>query len=151
MAQYTKYNGRRKPELLDERTFSLVNYREADRVLAEWMSLAERAERVNRALPEEARDAFYELILHPVKACAVVNELYIAVAKSRLYANQGRASANDFAAQARALFQADAGLSSNFNHTLAHGKWNHMNGPDAYRLHFLAATASQRHAESRRN
>jgi hypothetical protein len=126
MAQYTKYNGRRKPELLDESTFSLVHYQEADRVLADWKSLVERAGAIGRALPEEAQDAFYELVLHPVKACAVVNELYIAAAKSRLYASQGRARANDFAAQARALFQTDADLSSYFNHTLAHGKWDHM-------------------------
>jgi hypothetical protein len=126
VAKYTKYNGRRKPELLDESTFSLVNYQEADRVLADWKALAERAEGVGRALPKEARDAFYEVVLHPVKACAVVNELYITAAKSRLYAGQGRASANDFAAQARALFQTDAALSAYFNHTLAGGKWNHM-------------------------
>jgi hypothetical protein len=125
-AKYTKFNGRRKPELLDESTFSLVNYQEADRVLAEWKSLVAEADRLYRALPEEDHDAFYELVLHPVKACAVVNELYIAAAKSRLYASQGRASANDFAAQARALFQTDAALSSYFNHTLAHGKWDHF-------------------------
>jgi hypothetical protein len=126
IAKYTKYNGRRKPELLDESTFSLVNYQEADRMLADWKSLAQQAEEIGRALPEEAHDAFYELVLHPVKACAVVNDLYISAAKSRLYASQGRASANDLAAQARALFQTDAALSSYFNHTLARGKWDHM-------------------------
>jgi hypothetical protein len=126
MAQYTKFNGRRKPELLDPSTFSLVNYQEADGVLGDWKSIAAQAGRIYAGLPENARDAFYELVLHPVKACEVVNELYIAAAKSRLYARQGRASANDFAAQARALFQADAELSSYFNHTLAHGKWDHM-------------------------
>ena len=123
---YTKYNGRRKPELLDESTFSLINYQEADLVQEAWKSLAERAEHLYRELPDEDHDAFYELVLHPVKACAVVNELYITAAKSRLYASQGRASANDLAAQARALFQTDAELSSYFNHTLAYGKWDHM-------------------------
>ena len=42
-----------------------------------------------------------------------------------LYAAQGRASANDYAAQARA-FQADADWSATYNHTLAGGKWDHM-------------------------
>jgi hypothetical protein len=126
MAKYTKYNGRRKPELLDESTFSLINYQEADQVLADWKSIAAEAERIDGELPENARNAFYEVVLHPVKACAVLNELYIAAAKSRLYASQGRASANDFAAQARALFQTDADLSYYFNHTLADGKWDHM-------------------------
>jgi hypothetical protein len=35
-------------------------------------------------------------------------------------------SANDLAAQARALFAEDAQLTDEYNHRLAHGKWNHM-------------------------
>src|SRR5271165_6653069 len=47
VANYTKYNGRRKPELLDPDTFSLVNYGEADRVVAEWQTLRDRAEAIS--------------------------------------------------------------------------------------------------------
>ncbi len=126
MARFTKYNGRRKPELLDESTFSLVDYQEADGMVADWKNLVAQAEQIQARLPEDARNAFYELVLHPVNACAVVNELYVAAAKSRFYASQGRANANDFAAQARALFQADSDLSSYFNHTFLDGKWDHM-------------------------
>ncbi len=46
--------------------------------------------------------------------------------RNLLYVNQGRAISNELAAQARALFQADADLSSYYNHTLANGKWDHM-------------------------
>ena len=126
ISKYTKFNGRRKPELLEPDTFSLVDYQEADRVAAEWKSTTDEAERIDRALPENERDAFFELVLYPAKASAQVAELYITVGKNRLYASQGRASANDLAAQARALFQADADLSSYYNHTLANGKWDHM-------------------------
>jgi hypothetical protein len=126
VARYTKYNGRRKPELLEPGTFSLENYQEADSVLAGWKAITDAAERVYRDLPENARDAFFELVLYPVKACAQVNELYVAAAKNRLYAAQGRARANDYAARVRELFQADADLAAAYNHTLAHGKWDHM-------------------------
>ena len=126
VAKYTKYNGRRKPELLEPDTFSLVNYGEADRVVAEWQRLLERAEAASAQLPPESRDAFFELVLHPIKACCIVNELYVAAAKNRLYAGQGRATANDFAAKARDLFQADAKLTEYFHRQLAGGKWNHM-------------------------
>jgi len=126
LAKYTKFNSRRKPELLEPETFSLVNYQEADAVLADWRSITTKAEQISAALPEEYRPAFYELVLHPIKACEIVNELYITVGKNRLYAEQGRASANDFATQARALFKADQGLSDYYNHTLLNGKWNHM-------------------------
>jgi len=121
-----KYNGRRKPELLEPSTYSLVNYDEADRVVGEFDSIVAQAERISQELPESARDAFFELVLHPAKAAAQVTELYVAVAKNRMYAEQGRASTNDWAARARALFQADADLSAYYNHTLAHGKWDHM-------------------------
>jgi len=126
VAKYTKYNGRRKPELLEPGTFSLENYGEADAVLADWQALTQRAEEIYGKLPDNARDAFFELVLYPTKACALVNELYIAAAKNRLYAGQGRASANDYAARVRELFQADADWSATYNHTLAHGKWDHM-------------------------
>jgi hypothetical protein len=126
IAKYTKYNGRRKPESLEPDTFSLVNYREAETVLADWRAIADKAEWIYRRLPENARDAFYQLVLHPTRACAVVNELYVTVGKNRLYAAQGRAAANDLAEQARTLFKTDAELSHYYNHTLAQGKWNHM-------------------------
>jgi hypothetical protein len=126
IAKYTKYNGRRKPELLEPNTFNLVNYREADTVLADWKSITAKAEKISAALPQEYRPAFYELVFHPIKACENLNELYITVGKNRLYAGQGRASANDLAADARALFKTDQDLSDYYNHTLLNGKWNHM-------------------------
>ncbi len=126
VSKYTKYNGRRKPELLEPGTFSLVDYQEADRVLKEWQDITMQAERIYDALPPEERDAFFQLVLYPVKASALVTELYVTVGKNRLYASQGRASTNDLAAKARALFQADADLSAEYNHKLSHGKWNHM-------------------------
>lgn len=126
VAKYAKYNGRRKPELLEPGTFSLDNYGEADRVLAEWRDISQRAEKIYTRLPEEFRDAFYQLVLYPTKASAVVNELYIAVAKNRAYARQNDPRANDFAQRARELFAEDQALSDYYNHTLAGGKWKHM-------------------------
>jgi hypothetical protein len=126
VSKYTQYNGRRKPELLEPETFSQVNYREADRVFADWQSLTERAERVYQQLPKDKRDAFFELVLYPTKASAIVNELYITAGKNHLYAAQGRTGANDLAQEARALFAADAALTAEYNHTLAGGKWDHM-------------------------
>ncbi|MGH7969265.1 MAG: glycosyl hydrolase 115 family protein, partial [Limisphaerales bacterium] len=126
VAKYAKYNGRRKPELLEPGAFSLVNYGEADRIVAEWQELRDHAEAISAQLVPESRDAFFELVLDPIKACDIVNELYIAAAKNRLFAAQGRAAANDYAAKARELFQADAQLTDYYHHTLAGGKWDRM-------------------------
>jgi hypothetical protein len=126
VAQYAKFNARRKPELLEPNTYSLVNYREAESVAQQFQDLTNRAEALYSKLPDDTKDAFYELVLYPVKASAVVNQLYIAVGKNQLYAQQGRASANDLADEAERLFREDAELSSYYNHILAGGKWNHM-------------------------
>jgi endo-1,4-beta-D-glucanase Y len=126
VSKYAKYDGRRKPELVGPTTYSLTNYREAQRVSAEFKEITDKAERIYADLPDNARDAFFELVLYPTKASAIVNELYITVGKNHLYAKQGRASTNDLAKRAAALFAADAELSKYYNTELAKGKWNHM-------------------------
>ena len=126
VAKYTKYNGRRKPELLAPDTYSLVNYQEAENVVTDFKTITAKAEEIYGKLPEAKRDAFYELVLFPTKASALVNELYLAAGRNALYARQGRASANDMAAETRALFQTDTNLMNYFNQTFANGKWNHF-------------------------
>jgi hypothetical protein len=126
ITKYTRYNGRRKPELLAPDTYSLVNYSEAETVVADFKTITARAEEIYQELPPGRRDAFYELVLFPTRASALVNELYLAAGKNALFARQGRADANDFAAETRALFQADTNLMAYFNHTFAGGKWDHF-------------------------
>jgi hypothetical protein len=126
LSQYTRYNSRRKPELLAPDTYSLVNYHEAGTIVDDYNKLADEAEHIYNALPAEFRDAYYQLVLHPVKACANLNELYVTVGKNRLYARQGRVEANDLAARAKYLFDRDAEYSRTYNRILAGGKWNHM-------------------------
>jgi len=126
VSTYLKYAGRRKPELLDPETFSLVNNQEAERVEADFEALVSRAERLQKQIPRAVQDAYFELVLHPPKAYAQVLDLYIAAGRNRLYAAQGRASANREARRVKELFQADADLTSYYNHSLASGKWEHM-------------------------
>jgi hypothetical protein len=126
VSTYTRYNGRRKPELLAPGTYSLVNYREAERIVDDYNALATRAESIMNELPAAKRDAFYELVLFPTKASAQVNELYVEAAKNALYAAQGRASANAHADRARDLFQADTDLMAYFNKRFMNGKWEHF-------------------------
>jgi hypothetical protein len=126
LLKYAKYNGRRKPELLEPSTYSLVNYREADTVVADFEAITKQAEDIYEKLPADEKDAFYELVLFPTKASSIVNELYVTAGKNQLYAVQGRSSTNQMARKARALFQGDADLSAQYNQALAHGKWDHM-------------------------
>jgi hypothetical protein len=123
---YTKYNGRRKPEMVTSDVYSLIHYREAETVVSDYNKLAQEAERINEAMPSEYKDAYYQLVLYPVKACANLYELRFACAKNHLYAKQGRAATNDTAEKARGFFAKDQELSQYYNKTMADGKWNHM-------------------------
>ena len=126
LAKYTKFNSRRKPEMLEPTTYSLVSYNEADNVVKEYNDLAEKAQKIYDSLPQEYKDAFYQLVLHPVIACANLNELYVTVGKNWLYAKQGRASANALAEKAKELFRKDSLISYYYNKIMSNGKWNHM-------------------------
>jgi len=123
---YTKYNGRRKPELLSPNTYSLVNFREAETVVDDYNRLAKEADGLGKKLPLACLDAYYELVLHPVTACANLNELYLTVAKNREAFRQGRATTNDLAQKARDLFQKDADITNYYHTKLAGGKWDNM-------------------------
>jgi hypothetical protein len=126
LTQYTKYNGRRKPELLSPDTYSLLNYQEADKVVSDYNRLTVQAESIGSELPAKTRDAYFEVVLYPVLACANLNELYVTAARNKLYAAQGRAATDSVANRVKALFDRDSLLSLQYNKEMANGKWNHM-------------------------
>ncbi|MFB9079229.1 glycosyl hydrolase 115 family protein [Flavobacterium procerum] len=123
---YTKYSSRRKPELLDRKTYSVTNYNEADEVIADYQKLVKLATIIYEKLKPEYKDAFYQLVLFPVLASANLNELYVAQAKNQLYAEQGNVVANDYAEKVKKLFEKDAELTNYYHTQIANGKWNHM-------------------------
>ncbi|UCS93331.1 glycosyl hydrolase 115 family protein [Echinicola marina] len=123
---YTKYNARRTPEMLDQNTYSLNHYQEAERVVADYKVLAQEAQAIYDRLEAQYKPAYYQLVLFPVLACSNLHELYLSSAKNRLYAQQGRAVTNDMAKKVEELFAYDAELTSYYNEELLDGKWNHM-------------------------
>ncbi len=126
ISQYTRFNGRRKPELLSPYTYSLANYHEAERVVNEYNELAEKAQEIGELLPDEMHDAYYHLVLFPVQASALVNELYVTAGRNALYAAQGRALTNMMADSTESLFRADTTMMGYYNRIYAGGKWNHF-------------------------
>ncbi|UOB16135.1 glycosyl hydrolase 115 family protein [Abyssalbus ytuae] len=126
LKKYTQYNARRKPELLDPSTYSLVDYNEAERVVEEYNLLVEKARKVYGEIPGTYKDAYYQLVLFPVQACANLNELYVTAARNKLYAGQGRILTNKMAQKVKQLFEKDMELTEYFHTKLANGKWNHM-------------------------
>ena len=124
--KYTRYNARRRPEQLAPDTYSLVNYDEAERVVADYTALADQAQRIAKTLPKAMRDAYFQLVEYPVRASANAVDLYVSAGRNQLYARQGRVSTNDMAARVRRLFRLDAELARQYQHGISAGKWNHM-------------------------
>lgn len=126
ISKYTKYNSRRKPELLSPNTYSLINYREAETIVDEYNQLAEKSEKIYKSISQEYKDAYFQLVHHQITACANLNELYVNAAKNGLYYQQGRSSTNQLAEKVKKLFDKDAEITNYYNNVLAGGKWQHM-------------------------
>ncbi|PIA97916.1 hypothetical protein CB0940_05764 [Cercospora beticola] len=125
MYAYGKLSSRRKFELVDPSTYSILDYSEADRVLEEWRDAQRQAQAIYDSLSDDAKPAFFELVYHPVTAGANYHDIMISAALNNLYADQGRNSANDIADRVRELFTKDQQLTKQY-HELLDGKWNHM-------------------------
>jgi hypothetical protein len=126
IAKYGKYNSRRKPELLDANTYSLVNYNEYETVVNEYKVLLQKAENLNTQLPLPYRDAYFQLVLHPVKAMANLYEMYYYVAfNNHAYLHKKQQDVGKYAAKAKDLYLKDSLISIEY-HKLNKGKWNHM-------------------------
>jgi hypothetical protein len=139
---YGVLQARRKPELLNRRITSgpgttvtyddeespyfLENYREVDRVTADWQRLAARVDRIGRRLPESYRDAYYQLVAYAAKATANLYALRRAEFTNIRYAAQGRAATNDHADETGRLFAVDQAMSDYYNNGLAGGKWKNF-------------------------
>ncbi len=126
LTKYTRYNARRKPELLSPDTYSLVDYNEAEKVSADYNRLAREADSIYKKMPTEYRDAYYQLVLYPVKACANLNDMYVTTAWNRRYAAEGNPLANRLADSVRSMYAEDSVLAHYYNKIMAGGKWDHM-------------------------
>lgn len=125
MQSYSTMVSRRKPELLGPETWSLNHFNEANRVLKEYKNLELQATAIEKKLSKSYKSAFYQLVLYPIKALANLNRLYIATAKNRQFANQGRNTTNDYANKVSELFEMDQTLTDTY-HSLNNSKWNHF-------------------------
>lgn len=110
--KYAQYNSRRKPELLSRQTYSLINYNEWNRVNNEYQQLLLEAEDINKNIAAEYKDAYYQLVLHPVEASANLYSLYYNVAMNR-------------AQNAKDAYLKDSLITIKY-HSIGGGKWNHM-------------------------
>lgn len=122
---YTKFNHRVTPELLDHKTYSLVNYDEFEKVTKEYRDLLIDAMRLYNQLPNSYKDTFDQLVLFPISGMSNLYDMYYAKAKHDFYAARKDIQANYWADKVKEGFERDSLLTLHFN-KIADGKWKHM-------------------------
>ncbi len=110
IGKYSKYNLWRKPEVQYPGIF---NNEEMLRTNALWQSLTVRCENLRAVLPQEAQDAFYQLVYYPVVGSAGVAQIYN-------YSTMGDSLAVE------ALMEKDRRMTDYYNKVMAGGKWDGM-------------------------
>lgn len=123
---YTKYNRRVTPELLNQKTYSLHNYNEFKRVTDDYNALLLDAMKLYYLIPDDIRDAYDQLVLHPISAMANLYEMYYAVAMNHDLASKNDPAANCWADKVEACYLRDSLITVHYHTDIANGKWNHM-------------------------
>ncbi len=98
---------------------------EAQARITAYQAIQAEAEKIAAGMPADRRDAFYELVLYPVRASAELNTRILKLDLADLYAGQQRASANTYVDQARAAHDGLVRDTAAFN-ALENGKWQGM-------------------------
>jgi hypothetical protein len=123
MNDYYRLGFQRKPEQMQAGSFDVVNYDETARRLVEYRALRDCAESIHSRVPADKRDAYYQLVLYPVRMAAATAEVFANVDLGRLYALQGRVNANELfnaAETARGVIDRETAY---YNDQLVGGKW----------------------------
>jgi hypothetical protein len=132
ITRYSQLAARRKPELIDADSFQLglgiadeLDGGEFGERVAEWQVLEQQMLKVKATLPPAERDAYFQLVEHPIRALSNLYQLYYAVAWNRRLAAVNDPRANLFADRAQAAFRQDQDITDAY-HALNGGKWNGM-------------------------
>ena len=126
----------RKPEHLQwhlpnepQRTSSLTSSEISTR-LNEYSALRRRADAIYGSLPAARRDAYYELVLYPVRGAALANERFFAAEIAREFGPRSPSTGFEWAKRSVAADEGIATETRYFNNTLVDAKWRHMISPE---------------------
>jgi len=128
LRKYSQYSSRRKPEMLDANTYRISSFLEEDEAGAiekEWYDLQSEAVKINSFLPAEDKDAFFQLVLHPIWAFANLHSMYRNVALNKEAYKTKSPRVNGYADAVKYCYERDSLITLEY-HQLKNGKWNHM-------------------------
>ncbi|KOS19842.1 hypothetical protein ESCO_005678 [Escovopsis weberi] len=120
---FNKLIALRKQDHIDADTFIIQKYHEADNVNARWKKLLAEAQKIDGSIDKAHKSAFFQLVLHPVKASSIFVDLRVTQYKNQLFAKQRRNTTNAMLRQSINLLDSDHELFEEYNR-ISGGKWN---------------------------
>lgn len=136
MDKYYRLGFGRKPEHLQwylpnekPRRSGLTEQETAFR-LEDYANLKRRAEAFYELIPKTKQDAFYELVLYPVRSAALANERFFTAELAEIYKAKNSADAIVFARRSIAADKEIERETAYFNEKLANGKWRFIMSPE---------------------
>ncbi len=124
--EYTKWNGRRRPEALHHNHYHPVHENEAQRVLNRIYEATDKSDDLMEKMKEtDLEECFFQEVYYPVNAVAEINKMQIYSGLNELYANQHKTKANEYGKLITECIERERSLTDEF-HTRNNGKWNHM-------------------------
>lgn len=115
----------RKQDHIDVNTFILLKYHEADNIVARWKTLLQDAKTINAKIDKEYKSAFFQLVLHPIKASYLCTLLRVTQYRNQLFAKQRRNTTNVLFHRSLEILNKDHDLMMEY-HAINGGKWNHI-------------------------
>jgi hypothetical protein len=112
-----------KPEYLDP-AHSGFPPAEADARLKKFAALMTDADKLAASIPADLRDAYFELVLYPVRGSALMNQKILLAERSRRDTEAQNATAD--AAAAKAAYDQIQRETETYNTRIAGGKWRFM-------------------------
>lgn len=82
LLEFSHMIGMRRFEMVHPATYSILNYHEAERVLARWTSLADQTMALYAIMSEEVKPAFYQLLFYPIVSGANYYAITIGIGRN---------------------------------------------------------------------
>jgi hypothetical protein len=137
LEQYFQLGFARKPEHLgwngvypntpiQDPELSLFDYGdEVQKRIDAYDKLEKQAEELTTKMPDQLKDAFFQLVGYKVIGASSMNKKILYAYKSRVYAEQERVGASELATQSQKAFERIKEITTVYNN-LADGKWRNM-------------------------
>ena len=107
----------------------LTQYHYSDEVTTRidaYERLVEASDRLYKTIPENRKDAFYQLVYYPIIGASKLNQKWLYYYKNKFSALQGKQSAHFYGEQSANAYNSILKETNYYNKALAEGKWNHI-------------------------